>query len=101
MRAACESFSGGTLKKNAQKGLPQSFAIPSEVMDIADTFVALQEKRHSAEYDFTERFNRSEVLADVREVETAIKQFKSLPGSDEKKFFLACLWAWKTLVNRS
>lgn len=100
MRAACESYAGGTLKQNAQKGLPASFTIPDEIMSIADTFVALQEKRHSADYDLSERFSRSEVLADVREVETAIRQFNNLPSSNEKTFFLACLWAWKTLVNR-
>jgi len=69
-------------------------------MDIADTFVALQEKRHSADYDLSERFGRSEVLADVREVEAVTKRIKSLPNSDEKKFFLACLWAWRTLASR-
>src|SRR3972149_2487958 len=100
MRAACESFSGGTLKQGAQKGLPPSFTVPPEIMDIADTFVALQEKRHSADYDLSERFGRSEVLADVREVEAVTKRIKSLPNSDEKKFFLACLWAWRTLASR-
>jgi hypothetical protein len=100
MRATCESFAGGTLKLGARKGLPPSFAVPTEIMDIADTFVALQEKRHSADYDLTERFSRSEVLADVREVKAAIKRFNNLSSSNEKKFFLACLWAWRTLVSR-
>lgn len=100
MRAACESYSGGTLKHGARKGLPANFTIPAEVMSIADTFVALQEKRHSADYDLSEHFSRSEVLADVREVEAAIKRFNKLSSSNEKKFFLACLWAWRTLVSR-
>jgi hypothetical protein len=100
MRSACESFSGGTLKQNVRKGLPGSFAIPKEIKHIASTFVALQSKRHLSDYDLSERFSRSDVLNNVREAEIAIDQFSGLPSSDEKTFFLACLWAWKNLATR-
>jgi hypothetical protein len=48
----------------------------------------------------TERFARSEVLTIVEEIESAIEEFASLDASNEKKFFLACLLAWKTLARR-
>jgi uncharacterized protein (UPF0332 family) len=100
MKAACESFSGGTLKKGASKGLPSGFGIPKEIRHIADTFVELQSKRHAADYDLTERFNRADVLYSRMKAKTAIRRFKQLKKSDAKKFFLVCLLVWKTLANR-
>jgi hypothetical protein len=68
--------------------------------DVAKMFAELQEKRHLPDYDLTERFNRSEVLALIELAEARAVAFSELPSSDEKKFFLACLWAWKELANR-
>jgi hypothetical protein len=100
MKAACDSFSGGTLKKSVAKGLPAGFAIPKEIRHIARTFIELQSKRHAADYDLSESFNRSDVLYIRLQTKNAIRRFERLPNSDEKKFFLICLLAWKTLANR-
>ena len=56
MKEACRSFGGGTLKKSVAKGLPASFTIPGEILKLAETFIDLQDKRHLADYDLTERF---------------------------------------------
>jgi hypothetical protein len=82
------------------KGLPSGFAIPPEIQQLANTFVSLQDKRHLADYDLTERFERSDTLTLVDEVKQTIQDFNQLPASNEKSFFLACLWAWKELANR-
>lgn len=100
MKSACISHAGGTLKAAVAKGLPHGFAIPVEIRRIANTFVLLQDERHAADYDLTERFNRADVLALIEEAEDRIRDFQSLGASNEKKFFLACLWAWKNLANR-
>jgi uncharacterized protein (UPF0332 family) len=100
MKEACKSFGGGTLKKGVAKGLPGGFAVPAEVRQLAETFVDLQEWRHRADYDLTERFKRSDVLSLINEVERRIQAFTQLAPSNEKRFFLACLWAWKELANR-
>ena len=100
MKEACKSFAGGTLKKGAAKGLPAGFVIPPEIRDFAETFVDLQDWRHVADYDLTERFRRSDVLSLIDVVEDRIRTFKGLAASDERRFFLACLWAWKELANR-
>jgi uncharacterized protein (UPF0332 family) len=100
MKEACKSFAGGTLKKGVAKGLPAGFAIPAEIRRLAVIFVDLQDNRHLADYDLTERFKRSEVLALIRQVEQRIEDFRNLASSNEKRFFLACLWAWKELANR-
>lgn len=100
LKDACKSLGGGTLKKSVARGLPATFAIPAEVRDLAQTFVEIQETRHVADYDLTQRFRRSDVLYLIRVVEDQIRAFAALSASDEKRFFLACLWAWKELANR-
>ena len=100
MKDACKSFGGGTLKKSVSQGLPATFTIPSEIRGLAEVFVDLQEKWHLADYDLTVRFNRSDVLYLIGFVTGRMLLFKDLPSSDEKRFFLACLWAWKELANR-
>lgn len=100
MKEACKSFSGGTLKKGVAKGLPAGFVVPIAIRDLATTFVNLQDRRHAADYDLTERFKRSDVLVLIGHVEGRIQAFNTLASSTEKRFFLACLWAWKDLANR-
>jgi hypothetical protein len=100
MKQACISFGGGTLKGSVRKGLPAGFAVPQSIQQCARTFAGMQEIRHLADYDLTERFKRSEVLALIEEVAACIRQFSSLPPSDIKSFFLACLWAWRELAAR-
>ncbi len=100
MKAACKSFGGGALKNAAAKGLPTSFMIPREIREVAAHFVELQEKRHLADYDRTEAFLRSDVLVLIEQARLRIRNFVNAPSSNEKRFFLACLWAWKDLANR-
>jgi hypothetical protein len=100
MNEACKSFAGGTLKKGVSKGLPVGLRIPVDIRDLAATFVDLQDKRHLADYDLTERFNRSDVVTLITRVRTDIERSKNLAPADEQRFFLACLWAWKDLANR-
>jgi uncharacterized protein (UPF0332 family) len=104
MKQACSSFGGGTLKDAVIKGLPRDaagkYTIPKAIQDVASTFVELQEKRHLADYDRTERFSRSDALTLVQQAKNHITKFAVLPMSDDKRFFLACLWAWRELTNR-
>jgi hypothetical protein len=100
MKQACAAFGGGVLKASIAKGLPASFSIPAEVRDVATSFVRLQEQRHTADYDRSERFRRSDVLSFVDQAEAALSAFAGLPSSSERKFFLACLLTWTTLAGR-
>jgi hypothetical protein len=100
MKQACTAFAGGTLKAAVAKGLPAAFSIPPEVRRLAGTFTALQERRHLADYDRTEYFRRSDVLAEINQAETALNTFMGLPPSVTKRFFLACPLAWSTLAGR-
>lgn len=104
MKEACTSFAGGTLKASIVKKLPCNssgiYAIPVEICDIAGTFFELQEKRHMADYDLSELFRKSEVLTLIDQAELHIENFRRLAVSDTRKFFLACLWAYKEIKNR-
>jgi hypothetical protein len=104
MKQACVSFGGGTLKTAVAKGLPLgpggTYSIPQQVQFLAATFSELQEKRHLADYDLTERFTRVDVLGLIEQARNRVADFAQLPPSDDKRFFLACLWAWKELANR-
>jgi hypothetical protein len=104
MKQACKSFAGGSLKDSVQKGLPKNqagvYTIPQQIQEIAAAFTELQDKRHTADYDLSEKFTRSDVLTLISEACSSVARFQKLPSSDEKRFFLACLWAWKELANR-
>jgi len=104
MRSACGGFGSGNLKAAVIKGLPRNrsgqYAIPGEIQDIAALFCELQEKRHLADYDRAERFKRSEVLMLIDQTRVHVANFRGLTQSDDRRFFLACLWAWKDLANR-
>jgi len=104
MKQASVSFAGGTLKDAIIKGLPRDAAgkypIRASIREIAVVFKELQEQRNHADYDRNERFERSEVLMLIEQAQDVIANFSALPDSDGKRFFLACLWAWKELTNR-
>lgn len=100
MKGACRSFAGGTLPARLVSALPANFLVPAEIQRIAQVFVVLQDRRHVADYDLGPSFVREEVLTVVQQAEDAIREFRNLPASDVKKFFLACLWAWTVIGNR-
>jgi hypothetical protein len=100
MKEACKSFGGGTLEKGVAKGLPVGFTIPRQLREFAEIFVDVQEKRHLADYDLSERFRRSDVLTLITQAKKYIENFRNLTPSNEKRFFLACMCAWRELVNR-
>lgn len=100
MKQACAAFAGGTLTATVAKGLPAAFSIPIEIKILARAFADLQDKRHLADYDRTERFRRSDVLMLIDQVETTLNAFAELPSSIEKKFFLICLLAWNARAGR-
>ena len=100
MKQACTAFAGGTLKASVAKGLPATFSVPRAIRILAQVFIDMQDQRHLADYDRTERFYRSDVLALIDQAETALDTFAALSLSIEKKFFLVCLLAWNTLAGR-
>ena len=59
---------------------------PKEIEDFSNTFVAMQAKRHDADYDPFKRFVKSEVELDIVVVEQAIQKFKAAKTKDRRAF---------------
>jgi uncharacterized protein (UPF0332 family) len=104
MKSACGSFSATQLPDTVVKSLPKNpdgkYLIPDKIKQISTLFKELQQKRHLADYDLSERFRRSEVLSLIQQVAQHIEAFTTLPLSDDRQFFLICLLSWKELANR-
>lgn len=100
MKQACVSFGGGTLKAAVAKGLPMgpggTYSIPQAIQFLAATFCELQEKRHLADYDLTERFTRVDVLGLIEQARNRVADFAQLPTSDDKRFFFGPGRSWQT-----
>jgi len=74
---------------NAAKGACENSILqkfPKEIQDFASVFVAMQKKRHMADYDPHVRITRSEVIADLVIVENAIKLFGKAKERDRRAF---------------
>lgn len=59
---------------------------PKAVEDFANNFVAMQEKRHAADYDPSIRLTKSEVVADISAAKEAITEFQKVPIKDRRAF---------------
>jgi hypothetical protein len=100
MKDACSTFWGGNLPKSIAAILASPFVVPPDLQHVAATFVRAQEKRHVADYDRAARFQRSDVDAFIREVQSAVARYERITDANLRQFFLACLLAWRTLVKR-
>ena len=59
---------------------------PKDVEDFANSFVALQAKRHLADYAPRERFYKSGVKQDIADAEAVIRRFGKVPVKDRRAF---------------
>lgn len=68
---------------------------PAAIQDFANVFVAAQERRVSADYDPTAKFDRSPVLAEIEAAAVAMRAFSAASIKDRRAFA-----AWVTINNR-
>lgn len=59
---------------------------PAELQNFANAFVALQKKRHDADYDPDARFARSAVLSDIDDADFVIKRLGTGKQKDRRAF---------------
>jgi len=67
-------------------GQVRTLAFPLKIVRFADLFISMQEERHSADYDPSSRYTRTEVIGLIGSVDQAIKEFKSSPRPDRVAF---------------
>ena len=70
---------------------------PQDIVDFANAFVALQEKRHMADYDPAVSFVKLEVEGDIAEARTTIEGFLSVGRKHRRAFAVYVLF--KTRAN--
>jgi len=83
-RQTYRALEHGFTKSACKDGLITKF--PKAIEDFANTFVTMQEKRHAADYDPAVRLTKSEVVADIKTTEQAIKEFQKVPAKDRRAF---------------
>lgn len=65
---------------------PRIARFPQSIQDFANVFATLQIKRHQADYDPSEVFERSAVALDIEQIRSAIASFQSTPLKDRRAF---------------
>lgn len=87
------------LDHGAAKSACQDTSVKSErieVQEFADTFVALQIRRHEADYDPHVRFRKSEVQMEIIRAIEAIDRFEALPARVRAQFCAFALFRKRT-----
>lgn len=74
----------GPVKTRCKEKLVSKF--PQAIEDFANLFVAMQEKRHNADYDPYIKLTKSEVKLDISTAELAISDFGLVPIKDRRAF---------------
>ena len=64
---------------------------PEEMREFGQTFAELQSKRHLADYDPDHPVRKSEVVADINDVRTAIDRFLTRPATVRRDFAIHVL----------
>jgi uncharacterized protein (UPF0332 family) len=92
-RQVYRSLDHGFAKAQCQHGQITHF--PQGIQDFANTFVAMQVKRHSVDYDPFAKVYKSEVMVDFYSAQSAIASFAACATRDKKAFV-----AWVLLKDR-
>ena len=87
-RQVYRTLEHGQAKKRCARA-PSRF--PKEIRQFGRRFVALQNKRHSADYDPDHRVRKTEVVADIEDVRTTITRFLATPVGDRRAFAIHVL----------
>lgn len=72
--------------RNACKNEAVMAKFPQEIQDFANMFVAMQAKRHDADYDPNAKAYKTGVTADIGAVEAAIADFEAADIKDRRAF---------------
>ena len=94
-RQTYRALGHGTARKRCEhrKNIRQ---FPAEIQDLANVFVDMQKKRHGADYDPDAVFSKPEVLQDIDEAETVIRELPKAPPKDRRAFAVYLLLEIRT-----
>jgi hypothetical protein len=89
MREVCQQFR--RVRPSDALAPLLTFPIEPDLVAVAEAFVALQEARHEADYDFTATFNRIDVLQRVQRARAAVASWEAIRSNPNATVFLAAL----------
>lgn len=96
MVAVCKSVGSNSLPPKITS-VTGPLVIPPDLTMIAQTFVKLQEARHTADYDLSRQHRRSEVRILLSEMDAAFAAWRRIHSHDTSRFFLIALALWKQM----
>ncbi|HWE93212.1 MAG TPA: hypothetical protein VG269_04495 [Tepidisphaeraceae bacterium] len=76
-------------------GLTGGAAVPSQLQDLAEAFVELQEARHEADYNTDRSFTRLESINLVARAAAAFASWQAIRTDPVARTYLAALLLWK------
>ena len=104
MKAVCEEFTKSPPKSDLLKPFWATFGVANnlEVRTIAENFLDLQEQRHLADYDLSQRFLRQNAIFAANQVQEAMNAWDILKNQHEKLalLFALSLMLWPGLSGR-
>ncbi|MBV1707650.1 MAG: hypothetical protein KGQ37_10635 [Hyphomicrobiales bacterium] len=89
-RQTYRALEHGSAKSACNDGLINAF--PPPIQDFASHFVAMQDKRHSADYDPATRLTKSELMAEIKKTTSAISDFEAASPKDRRAFAVFVLF---------
>ncbi len=90
MSEAAKQFAGNPAS-NPAYGYLITVPIDPRLTSVADSFVELQEQRHKADYDVTDRFDRARAQNAVARARSLIADWNAVRNSDNARVFLSAL----------
>jgi hypothetical protein len=90
-RAAEGAMRGGTARPEPARAILGAGQPSPDLYRVCKAFIDAQARREAADYDIAARFDRSDVLASLQEVQNAFAAWDRLRQTDEGARFLALL----------
>lgn len=95
MKEAAKSFESSNLSKSLQPLV--TLPLPPTLISVARSFSQLQEERHIADYDLSERLDRAQAQNAVARANQLFIDWATVRNTDEAHVFLASLMLHKQL----
>lgn len=92
MKRVCRSFGSNALSA----GLSFLHPVDADLRLVAATFVRMQEKRHSADYDLQANFSRTNTLVLIAQSEAAFDAWNRVRASDAATYFLFAMFFYRS-----
>ena len=82
---------GAARQRCNRRDMVQKF--PAEIRQFAERFVAMQQRRHRADYDPEARYDKDAVLQDIIAAAEAIARLRQVPVKDRRAFAVYLLFS--------